>query len=87
MCFAAAFPTHPLPMQVGRMMKIAAMYPKTSLIFGYPQKQDHFAILTPKDPASGMFNIFDTDLWTHMCLSYDKETSNLRYFKVSKWYD
>ncbi len=64
------------------MLKMAAMYPMSSFVFGYPQEQDRFVILTLKDPESGDFNLFDTDLWTHVCMAYDKETSHLRFFKV-----
>ncbi len=35
------------------MLKLAAMHPTSSLVFGYPQKQGSFVILMLKDTETG----------------------------------
>ncbi len=57
-------------------------FPLSSVVIGYPQKEQAWMIKRLKDPLTGKFNLFDTDVWTHMCISYDKPTGYLRIYKV-----
>ncbi len=64
------------------MLKLAAMYPQTTFIFGYPQVEGSFVGLTLQDTETGAFNIFNTDIWTHQCMAYNKDTNHLIVVKV-----
>ena len=64
------------------MLKFGASVPTSSMVVGYPQREWSWMSAILKDPETNEFNIFDTDVWTHMCIAYDKETEFLRMFKV-----
>ena len=64
------------------MLKIGVNFPTSSVVLGYPQKENAWMIKRLKDPRSGRFNLFDTDVWTHFCVSYDKTSGYLRVYKV-----
>ncbi len=64
------------------MLKFGASVPTSSMVVGYPQREWSWMSAILKDPETNKFNIFDTDVWTHMCIAYDKETEFLRMFKV-----
>ncbi len=64
------------------MLKLGATIPFSSIVLGYPQKENQWLVKWLRDPETESISIFDTDVWSHMCISYDKKTEFIRIFKV-----
>ncbi len=58
-------------------------HPQTWFGFGYPRAHGSFKSYLMTDPETDDWEIWTTNQWMHLCLSYRKEDGWLKVIKVS----
>ena len=70
-----------------KLLRLTADFPRTFVEFGYPLEKgsrDSFLLFKPptKDNPLKEYILFTPNVWTHICLSYDKPTTKIIIVKV-----
>ncbi len=65
------------------MLIFGAYHPFTFFEFGHPKANGSWASFLLKDPQRDDYKLWKTNVWNHVCLTYEKDTSHLRVVKVS----
>ncbi len=51
--------------------------------FGHPREKGSYKSYLLYDPVSESFDVWSTNKWTHLCLSFESSTSFIRMTKVA----
>ena len=61
-----------------------ASFPYSFFGFGHPRKKGSYKSFLIRDPERDDFEVWATNRWSHVCLSYEKRTGHLRIVKDGK---
>ena len=64
------------------MLWFGANYPHSFFGFGYPRAHGSYKSWLLKDPATGDFEVWASNRWSHACFAYERETARVAVVKV-----
>ncbi len=63
-------------------MNFGANFPFSFFGFGNPKREGSWKSFVLRDPETGEFEVWATNRWSHVCLSYRKRDGHIRVVKV-----
>ncbi len=65
-----------------QLLNLGANFPFSFFGFGNPKEEGSYKTFVLRDVETGEFEVWATNRWSHVCISYQKSNGHLRVVKV-----